>query len=179
MNFIAALLKITRLNLSGKLEKENFQLNKIILNAILVVQNRANQKNINISYSHGESEYEFFGEQILIEETLTNMLFNAVRYTLQGGRISLSVTDNEKEYLVRIRDNGIGIPKGEEEKIFEEFHRAGNARKTERDGTGLGLAFAKQAIEKHGGKIWAQNNPDGGSTFNFTLPKVENSNKNK
>ena len=177
MSFIAALLKITRLNLAGKLEKEIFQLDKIILNAILVVQNRANQKSININYTSGESVFEFCGEQVLIEETLTNMLFNAVRYTPQGGRISISITDSGREYLIQIRDNGIGIPKGEEDKIFEEFHRADNARKMERDGTGLGLAFAKQAIEKHGGKIWAQNNPDSGSTFSFTLPKVEDCNK--
>ena len=177
MSFIAALLKITRLNLAGKLEKELFQLNRIILNAILVVQNRANQKNINISYIDGESVYEIYGEQVLIEETITNMLFNAVRYTPQGGKISLSVTDNGKEYLVQIKDNGIGIPEGEESKIFDEFYRSGNARKMERDGTGLGLAFAKQAVEKHGGRIWAENNPDGGSTFSFTLLKVEDRNK--
>ena len=177
MSFIAALLKITRLNLAGKLEKELFQLNRIILNAILVVQNWANQKNINISYIDGESVYEIYGEQVLIEETITNMLFNAVRYTPQGGKISLSVTDNGKEYLVQIKDSGIGIPEGEENKIFDEFYRSGNARKMERDGTGLGLAFAKQAVEKHGGRIWAENNPDGGSTFSFTLPKVEDRNK--
>ena len=133
-------------------------------------------------YEGTESVYDVFGEQVLIEETLTNLLFNAVRYTPSGGRIVLTVKDKPAEYLVQIRDTGIGIPKGEEEKIFEEFYRSPNARKVERDGTGLGLSFAKQAIEKHGGKIWAENNPDGGSTFSFTLPKIatqqkENQNK--
>jgi signal transduction histidine kinase len=171
MSFITALLKITRLNLSGKLEKELFHLNRVISSAITVVQNRANQKNINLSYEGPEAVYDILGEQVLIEETLTNMLFNAIRYTPSGGRIVLTVKDKPSEYLIQIRDTGIGIPKGEEEKIFEEFYRSANARKVERDGTGLGLSFAKQAIEKHGGKIWAQNNPDGGATFSFTLPK--------
>jgi signal transduction histidine kinase len=179
MSFIAALLKITRLNLAGKLDKELFQLDKVIQSAIVVVQNRASQKNISLHYEHEKSGFEILGEQVLIEETLTNMLFNAIRYTQKGGRILLTIKDKGKEYLIQIRDNGIGIPKGQEDKIFEEFYRADNARQIERDGTGLGLSFAKQAIEKHGGKIWAQNNPDGGSTFSFTLPKALDRDKSK
>ena len=171
ISFVAALLKITRLNLSGQLEAEHFHLNKIISIAITTVQNRANEKKINLSYEGNENVADISGEKVLLEETLTNLLFNAVRYTPSGGRIVLTLEDKQAEYLIQIKDSGIGIPIGEEEKIFEEFHRADNARKVERDGTGLGLSFARQVIEKHGGKIWAQNNPEGGSTFSFTLPK--------
>lgn len=172
INFITALLKITRLNLAGKLETEHFHLNRIISSAITTVQNRANEKKISLSSEGAEHVINIIGEQVLIEETLTNLLFNAVRYTPSGGRIVLTLKEKPDEYLVQIKDTGIGIPEGEEEKIFEEFHRADNARKVERDGTGLGLSFAKQVIEKHGGKIWANNNPEGGSTFSFTLPKT-------
>lgn len=172
LNFVNALLKITRLNLAGKLEKQLFQLNKVISNAVAVVQNQASEKKISLSYDDQKVPYEVFGEQVLIEETITNMLFNSIRYTPAGGKITLTLTDKGGEFLVQIKDTGIGIPQGEEEKIFEEFYRAANARKIERDGTGLGLSFAKQAIEKHGGRIWAQNNPDTGSTFSFTLPEA-------
>ncbi|MBN1973139.1 MAG: HAMP domain-containing histidine kinase [Sedimentisphaerales bacterium] len=174
ISFITALLKITRLNLAGKLEKELVHLNRVISSAITTVQNRANQKNISLNYEGTETVYDILGEQVLIEETLTNLLFNAIRYTPSGGRIVLTVKDKSSEYLIQIRDTGIGIPKGDEEKIFEEFYRATNARKVERDGTGLGLSFAKQAVEKHGGRIWVENNPDEGSTFSFTLPKSNN-----
>ena len=136
-----------------------------------LVQNRANQKSISLSYDGTETVYDVLGEQVLIEETLTNLLFNAIRYTPSGGCIVLTVKDKTSEYLIQIKDTGIGIPQGDEEKIFEEFYRSDNARHVERDGTGLGLSFAKQAIEKHGGKIWAENNPDGGSSFRLTLPK--------
>ncbi len=171
ISFITALLKITSLNLLGKLEFEHFHLNKIISSAVMTVQNRANEKKISLSSEGTENVIDISGEKVLIEETLTNLLFNAVRYTPAGGRIVLTLQEKPDEYLIQIKDSGIGIPEGEEEKIFEEFHRAENARKVERDGTGLGLSFAKQVIEKHGGKIWAKNNPEGGSIFSFTLPK--------
>jgi signal transduction histidine kinase len=171
ISFITALLKITKLNLAGKLEQELFHLNRVISSAVATVQNRASEKKISLNYEGTETVYDVSGEQVLIEETLTNILFNAIRYTPSGGRISLSVKDSGNEYLIQVKDTGIGIPKGEEQKIFEEFYRADNARKVERDGTGLGLSFAKQVIEKHGGRIWAENNREGGSTFSFTLPK--------
>ncbi len=69
-----------------------------------------------------------------------------------------------------ITDTGIGVPEGDLAKVFEECYRADNARAIERDGTGLGLAFARQVVERHGGRIWAQNNPEGGATFTFVLP---------
>ena len=74
---------------------------------------------------------------------------------------------------MEIADTGIGIPAGEEEKIFEEFHRASNAREVESHGTGLGLSIASQVVQRHGGRIWARNNEGGpGSTFSFYIPRV-------
>jgi signal transduction histidine kinase len=71
---------------------------------------------------------------------------------------------------VKIMDTGIGVPEAALPHLFQEFYRADNARAIERDGTGLGLAFAKQVVERHGGRIWVENNPGGGSIFTFTLP---------
>ena len=83
----------------------------------------------------------------------------------------MEIEDQEGMIQVTITDTGIGVPDEALSHIFEEFYRAENARATERDGTGLGLAFAKQVVEQHGGRIWVRNNPQGGSTFVFTLPK--------
>ncbi|MHC4271682.1 MAG: sensor histidine kinase, partial [Planctomycetota bacterium] len=91
--------------------------------------------------------------------------------TQQGGKVELNVKQVDDGVLVQISDTGIGVPDDQLEDIFEEFHRADNARKIERDGTGLGLSIAKQVIERHNGKIWAQNNPMGGTTFSFVLPR--------
>ena len=70
-----------------------------------------------------------------------------------------------------IRDTGIGILEEERQRIFEEFYRTANARATEREGTGLGLSFARQVIERHAGRIWVESNSGKGSTFYLTLPK--------
>ncbi|MHC4130947.1 MAG: sensor histidine kinase [Planctomycetota bacterium] len=170
LSFIRALLKLTRMKMTGKLEMEHFSFKNAVFNVISSGENRATEKNIQITYEIDPNVDEVFGEQVLIEETMMNLLFNAIKYTQNGGKVQLIVQQLKDSILVKISDTGIGVPDDQLEDIFEEFHRAENARKIERDGTGLGLSIAKQVIERHNGKIWAQNNPHGGTTFSFILP---------
>jgi len=169
--FVNALLKLTRMKLTGRLDMELFSLKRSIFNAFAAAENGAKAKNLEYAYEMDTAVDTVYGESTLIEETITNMLLNSVKYTPAGGIVKLSVKDAKDHILIQISDSGIGIPPDETEKIFEEFYRAANARKVERDGTGLGLSIAKQVVTRHHGKIWAQNNPEGGSTFSFTIPK--------
>lgn len=177
--FITALLRLTRMKLSGKLEPEPFSLKNCVMNAVAAVENRAQTKAIQFSYHMDTSIDEMIGEAVLIEETIMNLLVNAVKYTPRGGKVSMEVLDEGSWIRVSVTDTGIGIPKNAIDRLFEEFYRADNARATERDGTGLGLSFAKRVVERHGGRIWARNNPDQGSTFVFTLPKANPAAKNQ
>lgn len=170
MEFITALLKLTRMKLTGQLDRERFSLRKTLLGALALVQNRAESKSITLRHQIDPAIDMIDGEAVLIEETITNILLNAVKYTPAGGKVEIEVKQDGAFVRVRITDTGIGVPPADLTRIFEEFYRADNARATERDGTGLGLAFAKQVVERHGGRIWAENNPAGGSTFTFTLP---------
>jgi signal transduction histidine kinase len=170
LEFIGALLKLTRMKLTGRLEVEPFSLKKCVLDTLALAQNRAQDKSITLSHRMDPQIDMIRGEAVLIEETLANLLLNAVKYTPQGGRVDLEVKRDSELVQIRIADTGIGIPEASLPRLFEEFYRADNARATERDGTGLGLAFARQVVEKHGGRIWFQNNPGGGSVFTFTLP---------
>ncbi|OHB67530.1 MAG: hypothetical protein A2Y76_03835 [Planctomycetes bacterium RBG_13_60_9] len=170
LGFVTALLKLTRMKLSGRLDLERFSLRTCILSSLATVQSRAQAKSIALDHRIDPAVDEVLGEAVLIEETITNMLFNAVKYTPEGGKVRMEVKPDGSFIQVRIADTGIGIPEADLPHIFEEFYRAENARAIERDGTGLGLAFAKQVIERHGGRIWVENNPTGGSTFTFTLP---------
>jgi signal transduction histidine kinase len=171
MTFITSLLRLTKMKMTGSLEKETFSLRSAIFNAIAAVQNRAARKKIKIDYDIEEDIDEVYGEPVLLEETILNLLFNAARYTPNNGEIKISVKDQPDCILVEISDTGIGIPLDDIEKIFDEFYRAQNAKEVERDGTGLGLSIAKQVIERHGGQIWAGNNPTIGCTIAFTIPK--------
>jgi signal transduction histidine kinase len=103
---------------------------------------------------------------------MDNLVGNAVKYTEPGvpPRIVVSSTaDDEPGWVcVEVTDRGVGIPEGQEERIFEEFHR-GPARGRSAS-TGLGLALTRRIVALHGGRLSARRNPEGGSTFSFTLP---------
>jgi signal transduction histidine kinase len=169
--FVTTLLKVTQIKLTGRLAMERFSLRTVLMNALGLAQNRARDRGVTLSHQIDASIDGIRGEAVLIEETITNILYNAIKYTPPGGKVSLEVKDEGTAVRVTVSDTGIGIPSEAAPHLFEEFYRAENARKIERDGTGLGLAFAKQVVERHGGRIWAQNNPTAGATFSFTLPK--------
>lgn len=171
LNFISALLKLTRMKLTGQLDMEYFPVRNVLFDSLATVERRAKDKEITISHRIDEGVDEIYGEPVLIEETLTNILLNAVKYTLDRGKVELNIKDEKEFILIEVKDNGIGIPETDLQHIFEEFYRAENARKIEKDGTGLGLSFAKQVVERHKGHIRASNNPEGGSTFSIRLAK--------
>lgn len=144
---------------------------KAVEDAVGFVEERAKDKDISIDVNIDPTIDRVNGAQIYIEETIANLLANSVKYTPGGGRIGMSVEDKGDSVLIRITDTGIGIPKDEIPKLFEEFYRATNARGMERTGTGLGLAIARQVVERHKGKIWVESEEGRGSAFSVLLPK--------
>jgi signal transduction histidine kinase len=171
ITFISALLKLTRMRITGTIERNDFSLKNSFFNAAAAAEDRATRKSIKISYNIDPSIDRFCGNALLIEDTITNMLFNAIKYTKPYGSVTITAEDQADNILIQIADSGIGIPKNEIKKVFDEFYRASNAKKIERDGTGLGLSMAKEVIERHGGRIWVESDSNG-STFSFTLPKI-------
>jgi signal transduction histidine kinase len=106
-----------------------------------------------------------------IYQVLQNLLTNAVKYSPDGGNISLGASVQRRELVVAITDDGLGMPAVELDKIFDRFHRVGGDVSRHVGGTGLGLAICKGLVESHGGRIWAESEGEGlGSTFKFTLP---------
>ncbi len=106
-----------------------------------------------------------------IRVALQNLVENAIKYTEKGGRVVISVRITEEDMLeIKVKDTGIGIPKEEQEKIFEKFYRATNAKNLHSVGSGLGLFTTKTIIERHGGKMWFESALNEGTAFFFTLP---------
>jgi len=100
---------------------------------------------------------------------LINLLENAVKYSRSEGMISVSLKQEPGELKVRVSDNGPGIAKDDQKRIFEKFARV-HRGKGRPKGLGLGLAFCRLAIEAHGGRIWVESELGKGSSFSFTLP---------
>lgn len=169
--FLSTLLKLTQMRLTGKIEKEHFSLKQCVYDTFAAIEERAERKAISIYYEINVEKDMVFGSPLLVEEAIRNMLLNAIKYTPDNGDVNLRVTENTSDFIVEIIDTGIGIPLDEQDRIFNEFYRASNAIKVERDGTGLGLSISKEVVQRHGGRIWAVSNEGQGSTFGFTLPK--------
>jgi signal transduction histidine kinase len=112
---------------------------------------------------------EVIADPIQLFQLLQNLIGNAIKFRDENkSLIHISAKRKEKEWVFSVSDNGIGIPAEYTEKIFEMFQRLHN--KKEYPGSGIGLSTCKKIVERHGGHIWVESNPNGGSTFYFTIP---------
>jgi signal transduction histidine kinase len=103
-----------------------------------------------------------------LRHILTNLLSNAIKYSPQGGVIHFDLIPRTDEVIFVIQDEGIGIPKSEQEQLFNSFHRASNVGII--SGTGLGLAIVKKSVDLHRGKIVVDSEVNVGTTFTVTIP---------
>ena len=103
-------------------------------------------------------------------QVLDNILNNAIKYSPDGGEITVSMTTTDTQLIISISDQGLGIPKKDLPMIFDRFYRVDKARSRAQGGTGLGLAIAKEIIKQHHGFIWAKSEYGKGSTFTIVLP---------
>jgi two-component system sensor histidine kinase KdpD len=112
-------------------------------------------------------------DETLVRQVLINLIENAICYTPAGTAITVSICvrqngdDQRPDLLVEVADDGVGLPMGDETRLFEKFYRAKSAPA---GGAGLGLTICKAIVEAHEGQIWASNRPEGGASFYFTLP---------
>ena len=107
-----------------------------------------------------------------LTQVIDNIISNALKYSPEGGNVTFKIKEQDDEVIVSIADQGVGIPKGNVEKIFGRFYRVDKARTRKLGGTGLGLAIAKEMVEAHGGRIWARSIEGKGTTVFFSLPYV-------
>jgi len=108
-----------------------------------------------------------------IRLVIQNFLDNAIKYTLAGGKITVSLKCVKKEIEFSVKDSGVGIPKDQQKRVFARFFRGANVIRMDTEGTGLGLFISKNIVEAHGGRIWFESEENKGSTFYFALPVKE------
>ena len=145
----------------------------ILSKNIEILKTEADKKNIKINFDEPENiDSVINADAVMMSRVITNLLENAVKYTNQGGTITVKFSDIDNDLLVQITDTGIGISENHLPHIFDAFYRVGE----DLGGSGLGLFIVKSIIEAHGGRIWAESIPGNGSSFSFTLPKEIKSN---
>jgi PAS domain S-box-containing protein len=179
MSLLDNILDLSKLE-SGRMDYEMLRkdLKQIISNVSTDFNSLINEKGVILKITENNIPTEIICDEYKIGQVIRNFLSNAITFTPKDKIITLSVehselkkTNNEKisALLFTVSDQGIGIPDDELDSVFDKFVQSSKT-KTGSGGTGLGLAICKEIINGHNGKIWAENNPEGGSKFSFMLP---------
>ena len=156
---------------SGKFLFEPKELNfrTICAEIIEILKQFANTKSITINYLAPENLI-IFADANMLKTVLRNLISNAIKFTNDGGRIDISAELTDVNIIVSISDNGIGLEPEILDKLFKVSHMQTTKGTANESGSGLGLLYCKDFIEKHGGTIWVESKKGKGSTFKFTLP---------
>jgi PAS domain S-box-containing protein len=167
------LLDIARLQ-SGRMDivKEDIDFHSLVDELMIDFTAIANENSVFIRNNVSKKTPLVRADPDKLIRILTNLVDNAIKFSPHGGHVIISASTEESQFLtIRVTDYGSGIPPDYNEKIFERFVQV-PGQYSRRGGTGLGLAFCRLAVEAHGGQIWVDQNPAGGSIFVFTIPTI-------
>ncbi|MDQ7096736.1 [Fe-Fe] hydrogenase large subunit C-terminal domain-containing protein [Desulfosporosinus sp. PR] len=169
-NLINDVLDIAKME-AGRVDwnMEKTTLIDLIQQGMLAVSSLFEQKGLKLSKEIEDNLPEVVCDQEKIIRVIINLLSNAVKFTSEGSVTCLCRKRGE-EVMISVVDQGIGIAREDEEKVFEKFKQIGDTLTDKPKGTGLGLPICKQIVEYHGGRIWVESEPGKGSCFSFTLP---------
>ena len=165
------IIRLSQLDEQTELSKENVSLYEIADEACKVLLDSADKKDISLSVS-GDSGI-VLGVKHLLFEVIYNLCDNGIKYTPDGGKVDISISETEKEVMLTVSDNGIGIAHEHHARIFERFYRVDKSHSKKSGGTGLGLSIVKHSVQYHGGKISIKSEENKGTAITVVLPKSE------
>lgn len=170
------LLTLSKLdNSDGNIEKKVFDVVGLVKEVTEKLSLPASRSRHTLEFEKTISRALCLGEKGSLEQVITNIISNSIKYTPNGGDILVSCFGDETSVTVRVRDNGIGIPKEDLPHVFERFYRVDKARSRQRGGTGLGLAIAKEIVLRHGGRISIDSRYRQGTVVTVVLPLYKES----
>ncbi len=171
INIVSDLLVLSSLEKKrDNISIQKFELDKLIENSISIEQKKFDEKNITVTFEFDNSIKSFLADPFLIEQLMINLLDNAITYTEKKGKISIEISREGNNIIIKITDNGSGIPAENLPRIFERFYVVDKSRSRRLGGTGLGLSIVKHIVLAHNGDIRVQSKPGQGTTFIITLP---------
>jgi len=167
---ISDILDLSKIE-AGRLELkyQTFQMSVAVEEVLSTVRPLAVAKQTELITEVGE-ELFLNADRVRVKQVLSNLLSNAIKFTPEQGQVRLVARSEGSLLSTSVIDTGIGIPRKDQESVFEAFHQLPAATTGVREGTGLGLSITKLLVEQHGGRIWIESEPGKGSRFQFTLP---------
>ena len=163
------LLQLTRLDSNVLASIEPVQVDDVMERVLRMMQLIGTEKHVEIACVKNE-KCRVLATKDEVHQVIYNLVDNAVKYTGAGGHVEISLTAWEGQAVLRVADDGVGIPEEDIPRIFERFYRVDKARSREAGGTGLGLSIVSDTVKKRGGTVEAANRPEGGAVFTVTWP---------
>ncbi len=146
-------------------------LSQVVKYSVQGLASAAESKGVTLDFVEPNVLLETISEEEILDQAVTNILDNAIKYTPRGGHVTVSLYESGKEVVIEVEDTGIGIEPQDKERIFERFYRVDKARSRELGGTGLGLAIVRHIVMAHHGRIEVESRPGSGSTFRLIFPR--------
>ena len=172
-NLISDLLSLSELEAGGLvMQPESVRLEGAVQQALQLLELKSEEKGLSVAIQGIRGLPEVMVDRGRLEQVLMNLLDNAIKYSKDGGTLTVSAEVEGDLVRVRVRDTGIGIPQNDLPRLFERFYRVDEARSRERGGTGLGLSIVKHIVQAHGGSVAVQSSQGEGAEFSFTLQKA-------
>jgi len=171
IRLVSDLLDVARID-QGRLalDVQPMDLCKVAQDVVASSKVIADANNVTLAINMDKDIPAVIGDKRKMWIVIDNLVSNAIKYIEKSGSVEVSIGKDDKNVKVRITDTGVGIPKSQQDMIFQKFFRIDNATKNQTEGTGLGLYIAKNIIEQSKGSIWFTSKENEGSTFFFTLP---------
>ena len=172
LNMVEELLDVSAIE-SGEIQLDLQPIDLVALVGNMVEFNamHAEKKNIRFQFHSGPESVLLMIDKGKIEQVITNLLTNAVKYSQENTNVAILLEESEEGITTQVRDQGQGIAADEVELLFKPFQKTSTISTGGEKSTGLGLYIVKRIIEAHGGRIWVESEPGRGSTFGFMLPK--------
>jgi PAS domain S-box-containing protein len=174
LSLISDILDLSKIE-AGKdeLVLSNIKIKELLEGSLVMVKDNATKHGIKLGLQMPTdvTGLEIEADERKVKQIVFNLLSNAVKFTPDGGSVTIECIKEEKELIIRISDNGIGLTPEQQKKLFERFYQVSGGITAKTPGTGLGLSLARHMTEMHGGRMWVESGGLGkGSCFSFTLP---------
>jgi signal transduction histidine kinase/CheY-like chemotaxis protein len=159
---------------AGRMELEytSFDLGSVLAGAVSMLRERAVLHGIEVEVEVGDGVDQVYADELRLKQVVLNLITNAVKFTGDGGSVTVRAVRDATDIKITVTDTGIGVPEADRERIFESFQQGGRGSSRE-EGTGLGLTLSRRIVELLGGHMWLESEVGRGSTFGFSIPARE------